>query len=194
MKAARQKKCAICGNKFQPQGSFDKTCADFECKVKYGEKAAEKSKANREKAERIAAKESRKVIRMKLETMKPLSYWADKTQRAVNAYIRELRKGMPCISCGKHRTVYDVGHYRSRGASPATRYVHENLWLQCIPCNQHKSGNAIEYRINLVKKIGLERVEWLEGPHEPPRWRKEDYLRIEAEHKALLAELKNQGK
>jgi len=29
------------------------------------------------------------------------------------------------------------------------------------------SGNLTAYRINLIEKIGLEKVEWLEGKHEP---------------------------
>jgi hypothetical protein len=71
----------------------------------------------------------------------------------------------------------------------ALRYHHDNINLQCEPCNTAKSGNQLEYRIRLIKKIGIERVEWIEGPHELPHWKKEDYQRIEAEHKQLLKEL-----
>ena len=73
----------------------------------------------------------------------------------------------------------------------ALRYHHDNIHLQCEPCNTAKSGNQLEYRIRLIKKIGVERVEWLEGNHESPHWKKDDYLQIEAEHKQLLKELKN---
>ena len=34
-----------------------------------------------------------------------------------------------------------------------------------MPCNSHKSGNISEYRIGLIKKIGIELVEWLEKDH-----------------------------
>lgn len=44
------------------------------------------------------------------------------------------------------------------------RWNEENVNAQCVPCNQHKSGNLIDYRIGLIEKIGLDRVEWLEGP------------------------------
>ena len=136
----------------------------------------------------------RKTIKIKLENMKPLSYFADKAQKVVNAVARERDKNDPCISCGRlHDGAYDAGHYRSRGAAPALRFNLDNIHRQCVPCNQHKSGNAIEYRIRLIKKIGIERVEWLEQEHPAPHWKREDYERIEAEHKQLLKEL-NRGK
>ena len=49
----KPKKCKECGTKFQPRGSFDPVCSSIECKVAYGLKVAAKSKAKRERAERI---------------------------------------------------------------------------------------------------------------------------------------------
>jgi len=183
--------CRICKEMFQPRKALQNVCG-FECEVKLGIIMAERSKKRREQAERVAEVASRKIIRMKLEKLKPLSWYADKAQRAVNAYIRARDAGQPCISCGRHHAgKWNAGHYISRGASPALRYHHDNIWLQCEPCNTNKSGNQIEYRKNLLHKIGQERLDWLEGPHDLPRWRKEDYLRIEAEHKQLLKDLNN---
>ncbi len=183
--------CRICNEMFQPRKALQNVCS-FECEVKLGIVMAERSKKRREQSERMAEVASRKIIRMKLEKLKPLSWYADKAQRAVNAYIRARDAGQPCISCGRHHAgKWNAGHYISRGASPALRYHHDNIWLQCEPCNTNKSGNQIEYRKNLLHKIGQERLDWLEGPHDLPRWRKEDYLRIEAEHKQLLKYLNN---
>ena len=183
--------CRICKEMFQPRKALQNVCS-FECEVKLGIIMAERSKKRREQAERVAEVASRKIIRMKLEKLKPLSWYADKAQRAVNAYIRARDAGQPCISCGRHHAgKWNAGHYISRGASPALRYHHDNIWLQCEPCNTNKSGNQIEYRKNLLLKIGQARLDWLEGPHELPRWRKEDYLRIEAEHKQLFKDLNN---
>lgn len=174
--------CRVCGADFQPHRCLQQCCS-FDCEVQLGLLAAAKSKAKREKEERRMIKES-------LEKLKPLSYWADKTQKQVNAYIRARDEGQPCISCGRHHQgKVNAGHYRSRGAMPALRYHHDNIHLQCEPCNTSKSGNQLEYRIRLIQKIGIERVEWLEGPHSAPHWKKEDYLRIEAEHKQLLKDL-----
>lgn len=190
---AKPRKCRNrqCNQMFQPVRCGQNTCS-YDCSVAVAEIVAEKSKRKREKSERIAEIASTKIIKAKLEKLKPLSYWADKAQKAVNSYIRARDAGQPCISCGRyHAGKVNAGHYRSRGAMPALRYHHDNIHLQCEPCNTAKSGNQLEYRIRLIKKIGLERVEWLEGPHESPHWKKEDYLRIEDEHKQLLKELKH---
>ena len=175
--------CRVCKTVFQPHKIMQTVCGP-ECAIK-------QAQAKRVKAERIAGIEDRKTVKAKLETLKPLSYWADKAQTAVNAYIRARDEGQPCISCGRHHAgKVNAGHYRSRGAMAALRYHHDNIHLQCEPCNTSKSGNQLEYRIRLIQKIGVDRVEWLEGNHEAPHWKKDDYLRIEAEHKQLLKELK----
>ena len=187
---AKPRKCRVCRESFQPKRCLQQACS-FECECKLAELAAAKSKAKREKAERVADLASRKILKIRIEQMKPLSYWAGKAQDAVNIYRRALLADEPCISCGRHHQgQYHAGHFISRGASPALRFEHLNIWKQCKPCNVDKSGNLLNYRKALVDRIGIEKVEWLEGPHELPHWKKGDYQRIEAEHKQLLRELR----
>ncbi len=182
----KEKTCPICSVKFTPLRPIQKVCG-ASCAIQHAITQREKKRAQ---AERIADMADRKVIKLKLEALKPLSYWADKAQVAVNAYIRARDAEQPCISCGRyHQGKVNAGHYRSRGAMAALRYHHDNIHLQCEPCNTSKSGNQLEYRIRLIQKIGVDRVEWLEGNHPAPHWKKDDYLRIEAEHKQLLKEL-----
>jgi len=52
------------------------------------------------------------------------------------------------------------------------------------------SGNITLYRINLIKKIGIERVEWLEGPHPPAKWTIEELQGIISTYKQKLKLLK----
>jgi hypothetical protein len=52
------------------------------------------------------------------------------------------------------------------------------------------SGNIVNYRIRLVKKIGAERVAWLEGNHEPKRYRIDDLKAIRDEYRKRLKELR----
>jgi hypothetical protein len=180
----KPKRCRVCRQPFQPFQPMQ-VCCGWECAHNY-------AVSKRLKDEAQAEKEARKAIRQAKEKLKPLSYWADKTQAAVNAVIRERDKDEPCISCGRyHQGKWNAGHYISRGANLAIRYHPDNIHKQCEPCNTSKSGNQIEYRKRLIQKIGIERVEWLEGPHELPRWRKEDYQRIEAEAKQQLKELRS---
>jgi hypothetical protein len=182
----KQKTCAICRIKFVPTRPMQKVCSPA-CAYEYSRKETAK-------AETRKALEDRKVIRMKLEDLKPLSYFANKAQKAVNALVRYRDRNDPCISCGRfHDGAYDAGHYRSRGAAPALRFNLENIHKQCVVCNQHKSGNAIEYRIRLIQKIGLDRVEWLEQDHPVPKRKREDYERIEADAKMLLKEMQREN-
>ncbi len=68
------------------------------------------------------------------------------------------------------------------------RFNEDNVHRQCVPCNQHKSGNAVEYRIRFINRIGVERVEYLEKKHDQARYTIEDAIRIKAEYKRRLKE------
>lgn len=176
--------CRVCKTVFQPVRCMQ-TCCSPEC-------ALTQAQAKRQKAERIADIADRKIIKQKLEKLKPLSYFADKAQKAVNAVIRERDKDEPCISCGRfHQGKWNAGHYVSRGRSQALRFHPDNIHKQCEPCNTSLSGNLIEYRKRLIEKVGVKCVEWLEQEHPLPRWRREDYERIEAEATAKLKEMRN---
>ena len=77
----------------------------------------------------------------------------------------------------------------SVGGNPELRFEELNCHKQCAPCNNHLSGNVGEYRINLINKIGLEQVEWLEGPHELQKLTCEDLKAIELKYKKKLKAL-----
>ena len=80
---------------------------------------------------------------------------------------RELRDygRLWCISCGQPLVFGDAGtqggHLISR-ADHATETEPDNIWPQCRVCNLVKNGNVIAYRYNLVRLIGIERVQRLE--------------------------------
>ena len=69
-----------------------------------------------------------------------------------------------CISCGKviHWKEAQGGHYIPRSYR-ATELEEDNVNPQCEYCNLKLNGNTAMYRINLIKKIGIERVERLEN-------------------------------
>jgi len=51
----------------------------------------------------------------------------------------------------------------------------------------------IEYRIRLIEKIGQDQVDWLEGPHEPKRYTRDDLQSLKAKYRKMARELiKNQ--
>lgn len=134
-------------------------------------------------------KERRAETRAKKESLRPRSWYLKEAQKWFNKYIR-LRDGAePCISCRRfHDGQYHAGHYRTVAAAPMLRFHEDNCHKQCAPCNNHLSGNLTQYRINLVAKIGLERVEWLEGPHEPAKYTIGDLVEIIDKYKAKCKE------
>lgn len=185
-------RCKYCNDLYKPVRPMQPSgcCDKFECQASFASDYFQKQRKQREKSERIAAKEDRKTIRIKLETLKPLSYYRKKAQLVFNRWVRLVKcSGMPCISCGRHHTgQLHAGHYMNAGDHPELCMEPDNVWLQCQPCNTEKSGNLINYRKNLVQILGADRVEWLEGPHELLHRRKDDYLAIEAHYKQLLKE------
>lgn len=151
----RPKPCQQCGAEFAPLRPLQGVCS-LACAI-----ASSREKA----AAEYAKTEARRQRERKVE-LKPRSKWLSEAQAAVNQYVRLRDQDQPCISCQRHHTgQYHAGHYRSVGAMPSLRFNLWNIHKQDSACNAQLSGNLIEYRINLVKKLGIERVQWLEGNH-----------------------------
>jgi len=93
-------------------------------------------------------------------------------QRVFNKWIRSREKKNGCISCGNLvASSYEAGHYLAQGSTGALRYHPDNVHKQCYSCNHFKHANLIEYRISLIKKIGVKRVKWLEDHrHDVKKW------------------------
>lgn len=184
MSKPKETKCKVCGCYFvKTISSTQKVCSP-KCAIILSKEQAKKKREKQEKAER----------RERKAKLKSRSEWLKDAQSVFNKFIRLRDKNEPCISCGKYHTgQYHAGHYRSVGACPELRFCELNVHKQCAPCNDHKSGNIIEYRINLVKKIGVDKVEWLERQdHEPKKYTIEDCKEIIKYYKAKIKELENE--
>ena len=155
------------------------------------------------KAKQVAAKAKKKDAEFKemkerVESQGIKSKLMASTQAAFNAYIRGRDAKRPCISCGKTKAVsggytgaggWDAGHYRSRGASPELRFNEDNCFKQCVKCNRDFSGNIVNMRIGILKRIGQVRLDIIEGPHEPQKYTVEDLKAIRAKYKLLIKAL-----
>jgi hypothetical protein len=171
----RTRKCKICRTAFLLRSITHKACGP-DC-------AATIAVTERERAERKETKARR-------EAMKSRSAWLRDAQHAFNAYIRARDQQLPCVSCGRYtKAQRHAGHYLSVGSNPELRFHEDNVNSQCAHCNLHKSGNAVVYRMGLIAKIGIERVELLEGPHEPKKYSIEEAKAIRALYKAKLKEI-----
>ena len=182
-KPPRPKKCRVCRETFTPRKALQVVCSP-NCALLHAKQKGERERKALDKIERKAIREAK-------ERVKPRSEYMKEAQSVFNAWVRARDANEPCISCGRHHQgKYDAGHYRSVGSNPALRFEPLNCHKQCVPCNQHKSGNAIEYRIGLVARIGAEKVEWLEGRHEPKRYTIDDLKEIKSKYTAMARELR----
>ncbi len=187
-KQPRPKKCKnpACGVSFPPQRLGQAVCSP-KCGLAIKD-------VNQEKARKSLAQVQRREIKVRKEKLKSRAEHLKDTQIAFNAWVRERDAELPCISCGRHHQgKYDAGHYRTVGSNPALRFEPLNCHRQCSPCNTHKSGDIVNYRIELVKRIGADKVDWLEGAHEPKRYTIEDLKNIKADYLAKTKELKREA-
>lgn len=184
-KTPKPKTCKnpACGEKFVPARLGQHVCS-YPCGLAIKE-------VNQAKARKALAEVGRKELRAAKERVKPRSQYMREAQTAFNAWVRERDAKLPCISCGRHHQgKYDAGHYRTVGSNPALRFEPLNCHKQCVPCNQHKSGDIVNYRQELVRRIGADAVEWLEGPHLPKKYTVEQLKALTAEYRAKTKELK----
>ena len=184
-KQPKPKTCrnAACSIRFVPQRLGQAVCSPA-C-------ALATKDVNQQKARKSLAQVERREIKVRKEKLKSRADHLKDTQTAFNAWVRERDAELPCISCGRHHAgQYHSGHYRTVGASPELRFEPLNAWKQCAPCNNHLSGNLINYRISLLQKIGEEKVIWLEGPHEAKKYTIEELKAMTADYRAKARELK----
>lgn len=169
-KEPKPKKCKVCANSFIPARPMQKVCCST-CAYKFATEQAEEKKA----------KMQRKELREAKERIKTRGDWTREAQHEFNRFIRIRDASLPCISCGRHHQgQFHAGHYRTVGANPELRFCETNVHKQCAPCNDHLHGNLINYRINLIKRIGIEQVEWLEGAHQPKKYSIDELKELKA--------------
>ena len=192
----RPKKCPECGEKYQPTRQMQPCCDNMECKASYAIRHIEATRKRRRMQEMNVQKADRKVIKLKLDAIKPRGKLIAEADRAFCAYIRfrDQLAGYLCISSGKpldwSGNNVDAGHYRSRGSAPHLRYDERNCHAQSKHDNRYISGNAVDYRIGLIARIGLAEVEALEADQKPRKYSNDDLIAINAKYVAKLKALK----
>jgi hypothetical protein len=145
-----------------------------------------------DKAQEARERQHKQETKTRKDKIKTKTEWLTEAQAAFNQYIRARDHGQGCISCGtnKQDIQYHAGHYRTRKAAPQLRFDEAQVFLQCSSCNNHLSGNLINYRRELLNRIGQAEVDRIECDNSEARFTIEDAKKIKAEYKAKLAELK----
>lgn len=167
---ARARKCRVCGRPFVPTRPLQPVCETFTCRVAYADRAAAKSKAKREKAERQADRDKRLLLA-------PRKVWIRKLKAVMHLWVRLRDEGKTCISCdtilvrrGKTGGNYDAGHYRSVSSAKHLEFDERNIHGQCKHCNRFLAGNPHGYRRGLRARLGDTAVEQLEADQAPRRY------------------------
>lgn len=187
-KEPRPKKCRVasCRASFVPRRLGQAVCSPA-CALIDAPRHQERARKSLDQVER-------REIKVRKEKLKTRADHLREAQAVFNEWIRLRDAALPCVSCGRHHQgKYDAGHYRTVGGNPALRFEPLNCHKQCVPCNRHKSGDIVNYRINLVQRIGRDNVEWLEGPHEAKRYTIEDLKAMKADYRAKTRELKGRA-
>lgn len=181
------KKCKNCNLEFAPRfNSLEKYCWDEECKLIEIRQRIEKQKKLAEKK----WNKDKKVLKRELMS---LSDYLKHTQVTFNKFIRLRDLGQNCISCNKKPLKENAGHYYNSALHYNVRFDEENVNLQCEYCNTFLSGNLINYRIGLIKKIGIEKFESLENRAKIVRkFTKNEVIEIENKYKILIKKIKNE--
>lgn len=194
--AIRPRRCDArkggCGEMFTPVRQMQKACGP-----KCAGLMVEHQKARN--AEQ-AAREDRKQTRAQLEALKTIPQLKKEAQREFNRAIRarDRLKGYGCICCGRPLDwdaiggAVDAGHWRSTGSADHLRFHEDNCHAQRSDCNRYGAGRAVDYRIGLIARIGLERVEALESDNGVAKWTKGGLRSIRDEFRRVANELEKQ--
>jgi hypothetical protein len=174
----KAKKCKVCKEKFEPLRALQMVCSP-QCGYEYANKQKDSDWKQRK-------------AKMKTDLMTRSDY-LKLAQAAFNTYIRERDKDRSCISCGTYNGKMNAGHYMSVGSTPELRFNEDNVHKQCERCNTFYSGNLINYRISLIERIGIERVEFLERKdHAPDKLTIDEIKNIALKYKKLAKKLAQQ--
>ncbi len=205
--ANKKRRCACCKKYFDADSGIIQGAQFFANKDHLIEYATSNSKSLASKGRQIQQKEERKSTRAKKAALRPRSWWLAEAQKWFNKFIRLRDANEMCISCDraieeiegndawKIGGAWDCGHYLTRGAHPELRFEELNAFKQCKSCNAgsgkytHKTKTVgEEYRNKLIKRIGIEKVEWIEGPHEPKKYTIDDLKELIVKYKKKCKE------
>lgn len=106
-------------------------------------------------------------------------------------YVRS--QSAHCYTCGMHLPEMrdrSAGHFWSRGGHPSVAFDLDNIRVQCVVCNNWKSGNLAEYAFKLEKEIGEKRYSALrERAHQTKHYTISDYETLMEDIKSKLSQL-----
>ena len=193
MLTTKQPKPKTCKNPACRSSFIPQRLGQAVCSPKCALATVEVQKAKEKKS---LAQAGRREIKVRKEALKTRGDHMREAQQAFNEYIRtrDQAAGHLCISSGKSLdwsgNAVDAGHYRSVGSAPHLRFDERNCHAQSKQDNRFLSGNAVDYRIGLIARIGQEAVDALESDQSVRKYTVDEIKAIKAEYRAKTKELK----
>lgn len=178
----KPKECQQCGSLFRPFSSTSRVCSPV-CARKLVNATKAKDKV---------------ALKARLAALKRIPDLIKEAQREFNSYVRERDRlaGHACISSNRPLdwtgNAVDAGHYRSTGAASHLRFAEDNCHAQSKHDNQFLAGNAVDYRLNLIDRIGFVRVDALENNNTVHKWTREELIEIKDKYRAKTKALKQE--
>lgn len=194
------RKCTGCKERFPaetmiklPAGYFH----EFDCATAYAFAVSERNRAKQAIRVRKEQKAERSDLKRRKDELKPSRELKKEAQASINKYVRLRDYFDPCMTCKKTKLqieaeqshirggCWDAGHYKTRGAKPQLRFNLWNIHKQCKSCNggggrfSHKAATVdAQYEANLIKKIGQEKVDYLNNNNDIVKFTNDYYRRI----------------
>jgi len=211
--ANSKRRCVQCKNYYPadtgmvlPAGFFHSDSCIFAYTDKASAKKAKQEMAAEKKRKRQITKDNAAAKKRLRDNDR--SFQIKKTQeKYFNPYIRLRDHDLPCISCNRldgeihYKGVggkWDCGHYKTVGAFPELRFDERNAAKQCKKCNggsgkySRKDRSVKEgFDIGMQERYGEERLDWLNGPHEPKRYTIDNLKTIQNWYKRKSKRLEN---
>jgi hypothetical protein len=191
-KPLKPRACKCCKATFTPSKRMQVVCGPM-CGL---ERARLKREAQERKQARERAKVDKAMDAQRKRSLETIPELIKKAQHAFNAFIRERDKDRPCICCGlplgagEVGGAFDCGHYRSTGSASHLRFDERNAHAQRKVCNRWGAGRAVDYRLGLISRIGLEAVESLESENDPVKWERDTLRQIATIYRGKLRDLR----
>lgn len=170
LELTNEKTCKVCSKRFKPFKTTQVVCS-IKCSVKVAKKVIrEEKKANRDMVVKYSVLMS--------EAKKQFQKW-----------IRKRDENKPCVSCGKlYAEQWDGSHYYKAEVFKGVIFDEDNVHKSCSYCNKWLDGNLNPYRIELFKRIGIDRVNNLDNKANTTRqkkWSRDELIEIREKYREL---------
>ena len=174
-----KRKCKNCGKVFVKSRPLEQVCC-VPCAIEYSNKLEEKKREKEWKARKKKG----------LEKLKTYSQRVQEARKVFQEFIRIRDQHKPCISCATtHSDIWDAGHFFKAELYSGLIFHEDNCHRQCRRCNRFLGGNESAYRMELVSRIGVERVnalEALKNSHRQKKWTDDELELIKTKSKEKI--------